>query len=111
MIPTTPLQQFCTPGMGFKERMLDFRFFEGFVCQYADPIGFYTVGMLFYGSILLSIYITTRSIVLPAVLLMSTGGAIIAQLAAPAMPFVVLLILANGAGAMTYLYVKISSSY
>lgn len=110
MLPTTPLQQFCTPGKGFKARLLDFQFFEAFTCQYADPIGFYTVGMLFYGSILISIYITQRSPVLPAVLLLSTGGAIVAQLAAPALPFVVLLILANAAGAITYLYVKLSQT-
>jgi hypothetical protein len=105
------LQQFCTPGKGFRGRMLDWQFFEGIVCQYADPIGFYTVGMLFYGSILMSLYITTRSPVLPAVLLLTTGGAIIAQIAAPAMPFVVLVILANGAGALAYLYAKLGSSY
>lgn len=108
MLPPIPLQSFCTPGKSFTDRMADFQFFEGFVCQYADPIGFYTVGMLFYASILISIYITQRSPVLPAVLLLSTGGAIIAQLAAPALPFVMILILANAAGAVTYLYVKLS---
>lgn len=105
------MAQFCTPGLGFRDRLLDWSFFEAFVCQYADPMGFLTVGMLFYGGILLSIFITTRSIVLPGVLLMATGGAIVAQLAAPAMPFVVLLVLANGAGAMLYLYLKASSAY
>jgi len=105
MIPNTPLQM-CAGSAGFQERLTDFQFIEAGVCQYADSMGFLTFGMLFYAGILMSIYISTRSPVLPAILLLTAGGAIIGQLAAPAIPFVVLLIVLNGAGAMTYLYIK-----
>jgi len=106
------LQQFCTPGSGFEQRLAGpFKFFEAFTCQYADPVGFLTTGMIVYGGILLSIYLTTGSIVLPAVLLLVVGGAVIGQLAAPSMIFVVLIILGTGAGVMTFLYVQVSSNY
>lgn len=106
-----PLQQFCSPGSGFKERLLDFAFTQAITCQYADSVGFYATGMLVYGGILTSIFLTTGSYVLPAVLLLVVGGAVIGQLAAPSMIFVVLLILGVGAGVMTFLYVQVSSNY
>lgn len=105
------LAQMCSGNRDFQERLLDWDFTEAFTCQYGDPIGFYTVGMIVYGGILSSIYLTTGSVVLPAVLLLIVGGAVIGQLAAPAMPFVVLIILGTGAGVMTFLYVQLSSRY
>jgi hypothetical protein len=106
-----PILQFCTPGADFRTRLLDWQFFEAFTCQYADSVGFLTTGMIVYGGMLISIYLTTGSLVLPAVLLLLVGGAIIGQLAAPSMIFVVLLILGVGAGVMTFLYVQVSSNY
>lgn len=103
--------QFCSGGMDFQDRLNEWLFTEAFTCEYAEPMGFLTFGMIFYGGILSSIYLTTGSIVMPAVLLLVVGGAVIAQLAAPAIPFVLLTILGTGAGSIAYLYAKLSSSY
>jgi len=103
--------QMCTPGKGFKERLLDWQFVEAGVCQYADSMGFYVFGMVFYSAILISIYITTRSPVLPGILLLTTGAAVLGQVAAPAIPFVALLIVLNGAGVLAYLYLRVGSNY
>lgn len=103
--------QMCTPDKGFQERLADFQFVEAASCQYADQMGFLTFGMIVYGGILSSIYLTSGSIVIPAVLLLVVGGAVIAQLAAPAIPFVLLTIILTGGGSIAYLYAKLSSSY
>lgn len=101
-----PLQaaEMCDPSMGMDDYMRSFKFIEAITCEYAGPVGMLMVGALVYGGVSLSLYIRTGNVILPFALLLLTGGAVVSQLAAPAVGFAILLLLTAGAGVVTYLY-------
>lgn len=108
MIPVPLQTAMCDASKDFGDYMTEFQFIKAPVCTFADPAGFLVVGLLVWGAISLSIYIRTDSVMIPTVLLLLTGGAVMSQLAAPATAVAGILILCSGAGIFTYLYYRYS---
>lgn len=100
--------QMCDPSKGFVDYISEFEFWKAVTCPYANEVGFLTLGLFVYGSISVPIYLTTGSIIVPAVLLLLVGGAVLTQVAAPATPIAVLVLLGAGAGAIGLLYLRFS---
>jgi len=105
MIPQlqTIILQYCDPNMGLLEYMQEFDFWRAFVCPYANTMGFLTFGLIVYGTISISLYLVTGSLVIPVVLLLTIGPVILGQIAAPGIPIAVLALLGAGSGAVTLL--------
>lgn len=102
MIPNYILQM-CDPNKNFVDRLTDFQFWEALTCQYADPIGFYVLGVLVYSGVALPIYIRTGSIGIPAVLLLIVGGLVLPQVAGIASGYVLIVTVLAIGGSITYL--------
>lgn len=98
----------CDTAVNGWEYLLDFEFIKAFTCTYANTTGLLTTGLMVYGAIALYIYIRTDSIIIPFVLILLTGGAVLAQVASIASAIVVLILLTTGAGAFTWLYYRFS---
>lgn len=98
----------CDPAMDFGDYIANFEFIKAPTCTYSEPAGFLVVGLLVFGAVMLSIYSETNTVIIPFVLLLTTGGAVLSMVAAPAMPVATVLLLVTGAGAMTYLYHRFS---
>lgn len=98
--------QMCDPSKGFLDYITNFQFWKAVTCPYANSVGFLTLGLFVYGSISIPIYLTTGSIIVPAVLLLLVGGAVMSQVAAPATTIAVLVLLGAGAGSLGALYLK-----
>lgn len=98
----------CDPTMSFGDYMRNFAFIKAVTCTYAGTAGLLLTGLLVYGAVGLSIYIRTSSIVIPTVLLLLTGGAVLSQVAAPGVQIATILILVSGGGAVAYLYYRYS---
>lgn len=105
---TTVILNMCDPSKGFVDYLTNFEFWKAVTCPYANSVGFLTLGLFVYGSISVPIYLTTGTIIIPAVLLLLVGGAVLAQIAAPGMTIAVLVLLGAGAGAIGLLYLKYS---
>jgi len=109
MIDLAPvILQMCDPSKGFVEYLSNFEFWKAVTCPYASSVGFMTLGLFVYGSISVPIYLTTGSIIVPAVLLLLVGGAVLSQVAAPGMTIAVLVLLGAGAGGIGLLYLRYS---
>lgn len=102
------LLQMCDPSKGFVEYLSAFEFWNAVTCPYANSVGFLTLGLFVYGSVSVPIYLTTGSIIVPAVLLLLVGGAVLSQVAAPATTIAVLVLLGAGAGVLGLLYLRYS---
>jgi hypothetical protein len=100
--------QVCDPSIAGWEYLVDFEFIKAFSCTYASAMGFLVIGLMVYGAISLSIYIQTDSVVIPFVLLLLTGGAVMTQVASVATAIATILLLCTGAGAITLLYYRYS---
>lgn len=100
--------QLCDPSTSPLEHLLDFQFVKAVSCTYVNASSLLVVGMLVYGGIGLSIYIRTGSMRIPAVLLLLTGGAIVPQIAGPAVSVAVIGLMLLGAGVITLLYYRYS---
>lgn len=98
----------CDPTIGFAEYLQDFEFIKAMTCTYANAAGFLVTGLLVYGGISLAIYIRTDSLVIPFVLLLTTGGAVMAQIASVGTAVATIVLLTVGAGVMTYVYLAFS---
>jgi hypothetical protein len=107
MIPPVLLQM-CAGDKTGPERLLDFEFVPAVVCTYADPLSLLTVGLIVYGAIGASMYITTGDLRIPFVLVLTIGGAIIPQIAGPGLIVISLILILIGAGTITYLYYQYS---
>lgn len=94
----------CDPNISGFTYLLDFEFIKALTCTYANVAGFLVVGLLTYGAISLSIYIRTGSVIIPFVLLLTTGGAVMTQIASVGTAIATILLLVTGAGVITYLY-------
>ncbi len=98
----------CSASTTGFEYLLQFEFIKAVTCTYANAAGLLVTGLLVYGSISLSIYIRTGSVIIPFVLLLLTGGAVMSQVAGVATAVATLVLLATGAGTLTYLYYRVS---
>jgi hypothetical protein len=104
-----PLQTgVCDAGTAGQAYLLDFEFIKAFTCTYANAAGLLVTGVFVYGAIATSVYIRTNSIMIPFVLLLLTGGAVMTQLASVATAIATLLLLITGAGIITLLWYRYS---
>jgi len=94
----------CDPNTSEIAYLLNFEFIKAFSCTYFNSAGMLVTGLFVYGGISLSIYIRTDSVLIPTVLMLITGGAVLSQVAAPAIRVAGLLLVTVGAGAVAYLY-------
>jgi hypothetical protein len=94
-----------TPGW---EHLVNFEFIKALTCTYGDAMGMLPFGLLVFGAIELSLYIRTGSVIMPFVVLLLTGGALMGMVAGVATAIATVLVLCAGAGVMTLLYVKFS---
>jgi len=98
----------CDAGKDFGDYMTNFEYIKAPVCAYADTTGFFTLAAFVYGAVLASIYIRTDSLVIPTVLIVIVGGAVVPQLPGPAIPFAVLLLLIVPSGVVALAYYSYS---
>lgn len=108
MIDPLPLAEMCTAGTSFADYLGNWEFVKAFTCEYANPIGFTTLGLIVYGAVASSIYIRTDSLIIPFGLFLMIGGAALSQMASVAVPVAVLLVLVLPAAVTTYLYIRYS---
>jgi len=100
-----PLQQgICDSSKTFADYLTAFEFIKAPVCTYADPLGWLVMGLLVYGSVVMSIYIRTNSLIIPTVLVLLLGEVVLVQVAAVANPFVILLLTGVPAGLVAIAY-------
>lgn len=102
------MQQDLCDGTAGYDHLTNFDFVEAITCTYGDSVGVLVMGMLVFGAVILSIYVRTGSVLIPTVLLLTTGGATIALVAPPAVAAATVLLLCSGAGAITFLYYRYS---
>jgi hypothetical protein len=103
---TLPIMQMCSASQAGYDYLYDFEFIKAFTCTYADPVGMLVVGLIVYGGISLSIYIETGQVTIPFVLILTSGGALLAQVAGVATTIATIILLVTGAGGITYAYLR-----
>jgi len=108
MVPPVVPLQVCDPAVAGYDYLLDFEFIKAFTCTFANPAGLLVVGAIVYGGIGLSIYIETNDVIIPVVLMLVAGGAILSQIAGLFVSIATVVLLLTGAGAITYLYLSLS---
>lgn len=108
MNPILLQADFCTTGTSGFEYLLDFEFIKAFACTFADSVGLLTTGLLFYGGISLAIYIRTGTPVIPLILLLLIGGAVMSQVASVGVAIASVLLLVGSAGVFAYAYLRYS---
>lgn len=96
----------CTPGKDPWTYLLNFEFIKAFSCTYFDSVGLLVTGLLVFGAVGVSLYVTTDSVAIPVVLVLVVGGAIIPLVAGPGVQMAVIVLLISGAGAATYLWYR-----
>lgn len=99
---------FCPTGVSGMGHLRNFAFLKAVVCTYASVAGILVTGLFVYGAVSLSLYIRTGSVVIPAVLLLLTGGAILPFVASPGVGIAAVLLLTVGGGAFAVLYYSYS---
>lgn len=104
----TPLQAVCQGGKDFGEYMTDFQFIEAVSCVFINSANLAVVATLVYTAVAGSIYIRTGSMVMPFMLLLLVGGAVLTQMAAVSTPVAVLILLVIPAGVIAYAYYRYS---
>jgi len=104
MLATVLQQGICTRGGDVSAYVSNFEFVKAFPCVFADAIGWLVMGLMVYGAISLSLYIRTESLLIPAVLLLVVGGAVLGQMAAIASPFAVLVLVGVPGGLVALAY-------
>lgn len=98
----------CDPTVTGAEYLTNWEFMKAVTCTYANVAGYLVTGLLVYGAVSLSIYIRTGSVIIPFVLLLTTGGAVMSVVAPPATAIATILLLCVGAGSFTFLYYRYS---
>ena len=92
-LTTLQASQVCDPTMAGQDYLLNYEFIKAFTCTYANTAGLLVTGMVVYGAVSLSIYVRTNSVIIPFVLLLLTGGAVLTQVATPGIAIATLLLL------------------
>jgi len=108
MIDALVLAQMCDAGTSFAEYLNNWEFVKAISCEYANTVGFTTVGLIVYGAVASSIYIRTDSMIIPFGLFLMIGGAALSQMASVAVPIAALLVLVLPAAVTTFLYIRFS---
>lgn len=98
----------CDPSIAPTDYLTNFEFIKAFTCTYADTIGLLVTGLFVFGAVGLATYIRTDSVVIPTVLVLVAGGAILPLVAGPGTGFALLLVLVIGGGAAAFLYLQLS---
>ena len=96
-------ENFVDLGQSFN----NWEFVQGLVCVYAVPIGFEVLGLAVYGAIAGALWITQESAAIPIILTLLVGSAVLAQIVAPGMQFVTLMILGGATMAGLYLLLRV----
>jgi hypothetical protein len=96
--------QVCAGDKTFADYMGDFAFIKAISCQYAVGGSLLVAGGLVVGGVVSSIYIRTGSPVIPGILILLTGGAVLEVSPAPVIGLATLLVLLLGAGVITLGY-------
>lgn len=99
---------YCDTSMSGVDYVRDYAFLKAFACTYASVAGLAVVGLFVYGAVSLSIYIRTGSTLIPMVLLLLTGGAVLPAVASPGVGIATVMLLTTGAGAFAVLYYRFS---
>lgn len=94
----------CSTGQDMGEYLSNFEFIKAFTCPYAEPVGFAVVAMLVFGAISMAIYIRTDSVLIPFVLILLAGGAILPMVASPVVTIAIIVLLVTGAGVIAWVY-------
>lgn len=94
----------CDPGMNMADYVAQARFFEAISCHLINKTGVALLAMIVYGAVSIPIALTTGSVTIPAVLLLLTGGATMATIAAPAVSIATIVLILSVPGAGTLLY-------
>lgn len=98
----------CDAAMTFADYMVQFEFIKAMTCGYFTTAGMFATGALVYGGISLSLYIRTGSAVIPFVLLLLTGGAVLSQVAPPVITIATIVFLVVAPGVVAYAYYQYS---
>lgn len=92
----------CDPSVSGIDYLTTFEFIKAFTCTFVNPADLATVALLVWAGIGAAIYARQGSIVMPTILLLLTGGAVISTLAAPAVGMAGFLVLVVPAGIVAY---------
>lgn len=98
----------CEASMTFGDYITQFEFIKAFSCTYFSSAGMLVAGLLVFGGVIVSIAIRTNSVVIPVILVLLTGGAILPQVAGVGVTIVTVMLLVTGAGVITMLYRRYS---
>jgi hypothetical protein len=93
----------CEPGWNMADYVGEYRFFEATSCFVITRTGIPLLAMIVYGAIAIPIQLRTGSVTIPAVLLLLTGGATMATIAAPAISIATIVLIMAVPGAVTLL--------
>lgn len=98
----------CDSSMTFADYIRDFAFVKAGVCPYANEVGFALLGLVVWAAVGISLFIRTGSFALPAIVTVLIGAAVLAQIAAPGMAFVTVLLLGMIGAIAVGLYIKLA---
>lgn len=98
--------QVCPGNKSGYEYLYDFEFIKAFSCTYFESAGLLVTGLLVFGAVGISLYITQDSVIVPVILLLLIGGAAVPLIAGPGVELAVVVLLITGAGALTYLWYR-----
>lgn len=106
MIPVPPpvVLQSCDPSRTGVDRVTDFEFIPAVTCVYFETAGLLLTGLLVWSAVAGSIYIRTGSAIIPFILLLLTGGAIMATVASIGIALATVTVLLVGGGVVAYGY-------
>lgn len=93
----------CEAGYTMADYVGELRFFEAISCFLITRTGIPLLAMIVYGAIAIPIQLRTGSVTIPAVLLLLTGGATMATIAAPAVSIATIVLIMTVPGAVTLL--------
>lgn len=77
----------------FQDAMASLELWEAMSCTYGTALGMNVVGTLIYGAFALNIFIRTGSTIIPFILVLILGGAVIGQMVGVVSTFAGLLVL------------------
>lgn len=95
-------------GGDYTQALQEFAFGDALVCPFWDQIGQLATGLLVWGAIASAIYVKTGSVMIPYVLLLLLGGAVVSQIASIGVTMASIIILGVLGGVPTYFVYRYS---
>jgi hypothetical protein len=89
-------------GGDYTQALSKYAFGDALVCPFWDAVGQLATGLLVWGAVGTAIYIVTGSVMIPYVLLLLIGGAVISQVASLGVTIATIIILGVLGGVPTY---------